>query len=111
MALMSNNDITPDTTDTTDRIAVIHPIFGEDDIMVDAGWTGIELYVAVDYNHPDDPDGLLLYADLDEQAVIDFCTNQGYRTVDATDFFVQARDGWVRRDSPRREPTYPIVLL
>jgi hypothetical protein len=78
---------------TTKKIATVHCIYGEDDILADQNWTGVELHVAIDWESEQ-----VLFVHLEETEVVSWCRRNGYELVD--DYTVTfAHDGkrWVRR--------------
>jgi hypothetical protein len=72
-------------------------MFADDDIMTELGWTGVQCYVAID---PDahSGEGDAVYADLNEQVVIDFVEFLGY-TILRIDALYEYDKGWKRKDS------------
>lgn len=83
------------------KTATIHCMYAEDDITNDFGWTGVQLYVAIDWNAPDHGppmSGHVIAVHLDEVELVQLCRGKGYDTADATAHtFTHTGRGWVRR--------------
>lgn len=75
-------------------------MYADDDIMPAMGWTSVQCYIAID---PDVHDGAgdAVYADLNEQVVIDFVEDLGYTILPISSFYEYStiEGEWVRKDS------------
>ena len=78
--------------DTNTKTAIIISVIADSDILTDHGWSGVEMYVAIDEDTDDAIGG-----DVSWRALKDRLTAEGWNVEDEDDMYVHNGTEWVRR--------------